>query len=97
MGFGDVIAFAALMGALIAMVALASGAYKRRLDFQQRKLELLAGKETQHAKQLEVHCAELEQRLRVLERIVTDAESKNPIAMQIEALRDSDAQEVVTQ
>lgn len=97
MDFGDVAAFAALMGTLIAIVAIAAGAYKRRLDFQQHKLELISDRIAQGALQLEGKCADMEKRLRVLERIVTDGEDNRLVAAQIEALRDGDAQEVVRQ
>lgn len=101
MSFGDVMAFAALMGAMIAVVAILADIYKRRLDFQQRKLELVSTGKAEDARRFETRCAELEQRLRVLERIVTDAGGNSLVAMQIEAqieaLRDSDTQEVSAQ
>jgi hypothetical protein len=97
MNFGDVIAFAALIGGLIAIVAILSGAYMRRLDVRERKLALLSAGKAEDTLRLEERCAELERRLRVLERIVTDTEGSSAVAMQIEALRDSDVREVAAQ
>jgi len=84
--FGDFMAFAALMGALIAIAAILAGAYKRRLAFLERKLELTAGQAAEKAAQYATHNAEIENRLRALETIVTDGAWDT--ARQIETLRD---------
>ncbi|WP_395393648.1 hypothetical protein WBP07_01150 [Novosphingobium sp. BL-8A] len=86
MNFGDFMAFAALMGALIAIAAILAGAYKRRLAFLERKLELTAGQAAEKAAQYATHNAEIENRLRALETIVTDGAWDT--ARQIETLRD---------
>jgi hypothetical protein len=69
------------------------GAYKARLKFHQRKLELAAQQAsattTRAGEDLAARHAVLEQRLRVLERIVTDRGDAPAIALQIEALRDA--------
>ncbi len=90
MSFGDFMAFAALMGGMIAIAAILAGAYKRRLAFLERKLELTAGvaatSAAEKAAQYATHNAEIENRLRALETIVTDGAWDT--ARQIETLRD---------
>ena len=46
--------------------------YKRRLRFKERELELLGSQTAERAAQYAAHTERLEQRVRVLERIVTD-------------------------
>ena len=85
MGPGEFFVFTAtLVGAALVALLMLTNAYKRRLDFKLRKLEL----ETQ-ARALQTPTDDrtdlLEDRVRVLERIATD---RGPdIAHQIEALR----------
>ncbi|MCJ2183819.1 hypothetical protein MTR62_14115 [Novosphingobium sp. 1949] len=82
MSFGDFMGLCAVMSALVAMVGILAGAYKRRLAFLERKLELAAGTlPVAEAK------SELEKRVRVLERIATQGAQADDIALQIEALR----------
>ena len=83
---------AAVMGAMIAIVAILAGVYKRRLAYLERKLELTAGiaakTAAEKAAQYATHNAEMENRLRALETIVTDGAWDT--ARQIETLRDTD-------
>ena len=46
--------------------------YKRHLRFKERELELLGNQTAERAAQYAAHTERLEQRVRVLERIVTD-------------------------
>lgn len=90
MSFGDFMGLAAFMGGMIAIAAILAGVYKRRLAFLERKLELTAGITAQtaaeKAAQYATHNAEIENRLRALETIVTDGAWDT--ARQIETLRD---------
>ena len=60
-------------------------AYKRRLKFRERELELLGSQTAEKAAQYAAHTERLEARVRVLEQIVTDKGFDT--AAQIEALR----------
>ena len=95
MSFGDVIGFATFMGGMIAIITILAEVYKRRLAFLERKLELTAGitartaaegAAAEKAAQYATHNAEIENRLRALETIVTDGAWDT--ARQIETLRD---------
>lgn len=97
MSFGDFMGLTAVVTGMIAIVAILAGAYKRRLAFQERKLEIMADHTAEKAAQYATHNAELENRVRVLERIITDGDGSRNIALQIEALRDVDRIEVTTQ
>ena len=59
--------------------------YKRRLKFRERELELLGNQTAEKAAQYAAHTERLEQRVRILEQIVTDRGMET--AAQIEALR----------
>ena len=59
--------------------------YKRRLLFKERELELLGNQTAERAAQYAAHSERLEQRVRVLERIVTD--KGIAVADEIERLR----------
>ncbi|WP_404482300.1 hypothetical protein [Novosphingobium sp. BL-52-GroH] len=89
MSFGDFMGLAAVMGAMVAVFGILAGVYKRRLAFLERKLEITAGHTAEKAAQYATHNSELENRVRVLERIITDGGSARDIAYQIEALRDA--------
>lgn len=78
---------AALLIAGVSAIAILAGMYKRRLDFLERKLELTAGVTAEKAAQYATRNAELENRVRVLERIATAGSSAHDVALQIEALR----------
>lgn len=86
MGFGDLMGLVVATGGFIAMLAILASLYKRRLAFQERKLEIVAGQTAERAAQYAAHTGELEERLRVLESIVTDR--GYDVATRIEALRD---------
>lgn len=85
MGLGDTLAFAALMIALVWVISIFAGAYRRRLAFKERELELLASRSAEKAAQYAAHSERLEARVRVLERIATD--KGVDLAEQIEDLR----------
>ncbi len=91
MSFGDFMGLAAVMTSIVAVFAILASAYKQRLRFQERKLELAAGTLPMRGAE-----SELEKRVRVLERIATQGESAETIALQIEALR-TEMPEVRTQ
>jgi hypothetical protein len=86
MDVGDVFALIALMVGLIAIAAILGGVLKRLIAFQERKLEVFAGQTAERAAQYASHTQELEERLRVVERIVSDR--GYDVAVQIDALRD---------
>ncbi len=60
--------------------------HKRKLKFKERELELMSHNTAEKAAQYAAHTERLEQRVRVLERIITDKGIE--VADQIEALRD---------
>ncbi|WP_245892809.1 hypothetical protein [Novosphingobium guangzhouense] len=83
---------AALLIAMVSVFGILGEMYKRRLKFLERKLEITAGATAEKAAQYATHNSELENRVRVLERIITDGNSAgggsgHDIALQIEALR----------
>jgi hypothetical protein len=82
MGPGDV--FALLIVVLIPTVLLGYG-FRRFFTFREKQLELDARLAAEKAAQYATSNAELEQRVRVLEQIVTDSGAQT--AAQIEALR----------
>jgi len=88
---------AAVMIAMVSIFAILGGMYKRRLAFLERKLEITAGQTAEKAAQYAAHNSEIENRLRVLERIVTDGAAPHDIARQIDALRDHDHVKVTQQ
>ena len=61
-------------------------AYKHRLKFREREMELLGRQTAEKAAQYAAHTERLEQRVRVLERIVTD--KGIVVADEMEKLRD---------
>jgi hypothetical protein len=85
----DAIAFAALMIGLVSVFGVVADAYKRRLDFKERKLELAAKDSAEQAAHFAAQAQRLEQRVRVLERIATDREGQQAAALagEIEDLR----------
>jgi ABC-type phosphate transport system auxiliary subunit len=60
--------------------------YKRKLKLRERELELQSTVTAEKAAQYAAHTERLEQRVRVLERIITD--QGTDLASQIEDLRD---------
>ncbi|MFC3212837.1 MULTISPECIES: hypothetical protein [Novosphingobium] len=96
MSFGDFMGLGAVLIAMVSIFAILAEMYKRRLKFLERKLEITAGATAERAAQYATHNSELENRVRVLERIITDGSSGHAIALQIEALR-KDETKVTTQ
>jgi hypothetical protein len=84
---GDFLGLCAVLITLITMFAIMAGAYKRRLAYLERKLEITAGATAEKAAQYATHNSTIENRVRVLERIITDGGAGHDVAMQIEALR----------
>ena len=87
MNAGDFLGLVAVIVGSLGLVSILVGAYKRRLDFKQRKLELEAQVAAAKAAAPADRNDLLEERVRVLERIVTDR--GYDVATQIEALRDT--------
>lgn len=61
--------------------------HKNRIELEKKKLETLGHQTAEKAAQYAAHTERLEQRVRVLERIVTD--KGFDVSMQIEDLRDA--------
>ena len=68
------------------LLGILGDAWKRHLKFKEKQLELQAGQAAEKAAQYAAHTERLEQRVRVLEQIITDGGVQT--AAQIEALRD---------
>ncbi len=85
MNIADAFAFAALVVGIIVVLGIFGEAYKRRLEFKQREMELLASQTAEKAAQYAAHTERLEARVQVLERIATD--KGTDLAAQIEDLR----------
>ncbi|WP_373489393.1 hypothetical protein [Blastomonas sp.] len=68
------------------LLGILGDAWRRHLKFKEKQLELQAGQTAEKAAQYAAHTERLEQRVRVLERIVTDRGID--VADQIENLRD---------
>ncbi len=83
MGLGDVFGLAIAMIGLIAILAIFTETYKRRLAFKERVLELKAAQ-----REATPGTDRVEARLRVLERIATDNPAR--LASAIEQLREPD-------
>ena len=82
----DTMALLVLIVGSISIAGIIGEAYKRRLDFKQRSLELKAQQASEHAAQSAATAERLEQRVRVLERIATDKSAT--LASQIEDMRE---------
>jgi hypothetical protein len=91
MEFGDFMGLAAVVCGGIAVCGITASVIKRMIALQERKIEIMAGQTAEKAAQYASHNRELEDRLRVVERIVTD--KGYDVALQIEALRDARAVE----
>lgn len=92
---GDFMGLCAVLVTMLIFGAILAGMYKRRLAFLERKLEITAGATAEKAAQYAAHTAELENRVRVLERIITEDGSSRDIARAIDALRDRPLMEVI--
>lgn len=68
------------------LLGILGDAWKRHMKFKEKQLELQAGQTAEKAAQYAAHTERLEQRVRVLERIVTDRGIV--VAEEIESLRD---------
>jgi HAMP domain-containing protein len=76
-----------ILGIMVGMVAVIGGVFvKPWIAYRQRRLELEATMVAEKAAQYAAHTDRLEQRVRVLERIVTD--KGIVVADEIEKLRD---------
>jgi hypothetical protein len=71
---------------LIPIVAILAGVMKRYLDIKEKQIEAVTVQSAEKAAQYAAHTDRLEQRMRVLERIVTD--KGIDVADEIERLRD---------
>lgn len=79
--FGFIIVVTAIVMGTIGRVA------KRSMEYKHREKELAAGMTAGASSQVTARMDEMEQRLRVLERIATDGAQGTALAAQIEALR----------
>jgi len=61
-----------LIGVCIAIVAIASVAVNKMIRLREKQIELAASQAAEKAARYAANGAEMEQRIRVLERIVTD-------------------------
>jgi hypothetical protein len=83
--------FLAALGIVIGLpvtLGIVSDLYKRRLAFKEREMELLSRQTAEKTAQYIAHNERLEQRVRVLERLVTV--SGTDLALRIEALRETE-------
>ena len=85
MTIADAIAFCALMVTIICIGGMLLDRHNRRLKNRERELELQVRMAEAEGRSRAAGVPQLEERLRVLERIATDRGS--PLADQIEALR----------
>lgn len=86
----ETIALLVLIVGIISIAGIIGEAYKRRLEFKQRGLELRAQQASENAAQSAATAERLEQRVRVLERIATDQTlgKSAMLASQIEDMRE---------
>lgn len=82
----NIAVFIPIFALLIPIVAIAARTYRRTIEFREKQLELQAGATAEKAAQYAAHTERLEQRVRVLERVITDRGTT--VAEEIEALRD---------
>ncbi len=76
-----------IIGMMIPIIAILAKVYMRTMEMKDRQISAVGEKTAEKAAQYATRIAELEQRVRVLERIATDGGIQT--AAQIEALRDS--------
>ena len=86
MGPGETMALFAVVGLVIAVLVTIGTIFKRIMSYKEKQLELTADRTAEKAAQYAAQNRELEDRMRVLERIVTD--KGYDVSTQIEALRD---------
>ena len=82
----SVLVFFFIVVAIPVIVGVLGDVYKRHLKFKERELELLGDRTAERAAQYAAHSERLEQRVRVLERIVTDKGIS--VSDEIDKLRD---------
>ena len=82
----SVLIFFLIVVGIPVIVGVLGDVYKRHLKFKERQLELLGNQTAERAAQYAAHTERLEQRMRVLERIVTD--KGIAVSDEIERLRD---------
>lgn len=85
MSMAEAVAFCGLMVAIISVAGILLEGYNRRLRHHEKKLELEVRLAEAAGRNREAGAPQVEERLRVLERIVTDR--KTGLAEKIEALR----------
>lgn len=86
MSGGFILGFFFIVVAIPVIVGVGADIYKRKLKLRERELELQSTLTAEKAAQYAAHTERLEQRVRVLERIITD--QGTDLAAQIEDLRD---------
>jgi hypothetical protein len=86
MGFPEAVAFCALVVGLISISGILLDAHNRRLKHREKELELQVRLAEAQSRKGGGDAAQLEQRLRVLERIATD--KGTTLAAEIEDLRE---------
>ena len=87
MGFGpfEAVGLIAVVGGFIAVTILLGSMFKRFMAYKERQLGFTAEATAEKAAQYASHIQQLEQRVRVLERIATDKGAD--LAQQIDDLR----------
>ena len=83
---GSMLIFFMIVVGIPVIAGVLADVYKRHLKFKERQLELLGTQTAEKAAQYAAHTERLEQRVRVLERIVTDRGIV--VAEEIDKLRD---------
>ena len=87
MGGGFVLGFFFIVVGIPVILGIGADMYKRHLKFKERQLEALSSETAEKAAQYAAQTERLEQRVRVLERIVTDRGAD--LSDEIEQLRDA--------
>ena len=87
MNGGFVLGFFFIVVGIPVILGIGADMYKRHLKFKERQLEALSNETAEKAAQYAAHTERLEQRVRVLERIVTD--KGIDVSDEIEKLRDT--------
>jgi ABC-type phosphate transport system auxiliary subunit len=82
-----ILAFFMIVVGIPVIGGLGADIYKRRLRFQERQLEIMGAQTVEKAAQYAAQIERLEQRVRVLERIITD--HGGALSAEIETLRDA--------
>lgn len=81
-----ILAFFMIVVGLPVITSVIGTMHKQRMKLREKELEVLGGQTAEKAAQYAAHTERLEQRVRVLEQIITDGGVQT--AAQIEALRD---------